>query len=189
MDGPLPLSHEQRESALKDLVGSDRVAMVEAAKLLSSDTSTTARLLELLATEARVETRHAILHALTWHRAPETWGLMVRILEDRGEDPKVRGQAAEGLAYMFPERATGTDAFEAGVKALVDASKDPSPEVRYCAAFALGAAGHPPLAPVLKALLEDSTPVPGWVGTVGDAATRALETFDLECAKRRERGP
>ena len=189
MEEPQPLSPEQREAALKDIVGPDLGAMVEAARLLSSDTSTTSRLLELLATETRVEARHAILHALTWHGAPGTWGLMVRILEDRGEDPKVRGQAAESLAYMFSERRTGTGDFEMGVKALLTASKDPSPEVRYCAAFALGATGHPPLAPVLQALRGDPTPVPGWVGTVGDAASRALETFEQECAKRRQSGP
>ncbi|WP_205525464.1 HEAT repeat domain-containing protein [Pyxidicoccus trucidator] len=170
-----PLSQEQRETALKDILGPDREAMVGAAKLLSADASTTSRLLELLEPERRIETRHAILYALSWHDDLALWGLMVRILEDRSEAPKVRGQASEGLAYLFNKVSADSREFEIAVKALLDALKDPSPEVRYCALFALGSSNHPPLIPALKEMLADKTPVEGWVGTVADAASRAIE--------------
>lgn len=173
-----PLPQEQRESALKDILGADRDAMVRAAKLLSSDKSTTSRLLELLETADRVETRHAILFALTWHTHLGLWELMLRIFADRQEAPLVRGQAAEGLAYMFHLVRADSKEFGVAVHALREALKDPSPEVRYCAVHALGATRHPPLIPVLKEMLEDQTPVEGWVGTVGDEAARAIEWIE-----------
>lgn len=173
-----PLSPEQREAALRDIMGADRSAMVEAARLLESDKSTTPRLLELLETERRVDTRQAILYTLSWHADLGTWDLMVRILSDPGEAPRVRGQAAEGLAYSFSQVSPGSREFESGVRALIDALKDPEPEVRYCSLFALGATKHPPLIPVLKEMLADLTPVPGWVGTVAHSAAGAIEGIE-----------
>jgi HEAT repeat protein len=182
------LSPEQREAALRDIMGADRSAMVEAARLLESDKSTTSRLIELLETERRVDTRHAILYTLSWHADLRTWDLMVRILSDPREAPLVRGQAAEGLAYSFSQVSPGSREFEVGVKALLDALKDPSPEVRYCSLFALGATNHPPLIPMLKAMLADQTPVPGWVGTVAYSAAQAIEGIEWAEKMRRMKG-
>ncbi|WP_157758564.1 hypothetical protein [Cystobacter fuscus] len=98
------MTEEQREAALRDIRGPDPVAIVEAAKLLSADSSTTARLLELLASEERVEVRQGILYALTWHGDVSLWDLMIRILSDQKEHPKVRGQAAECISYMFDKK-------------------------------------------------------------------------------------
>ncbi len=122
-----------------------------------------------------MEVRQGILYALSWHADLGTWDLMVRILADPQETPKVRGQAAEGLSYMFYKVPPGSREFEASVAALLEALKDPSPEVRYCAVHALGSTRHRPLIPVLEEMLLDKTPVPGWMGTVGDEAGRALE--------------
>lgn len=173
-----PLSREAREAALVDIRGQDLTRIVQAAKLLSSDPSTTSRLVPLLETEQRMEVRQGILYALSWHGDLGTWDLMVRILADTRETPRVRGQAAEGLSYMFHEVTPGSPEFEAAVAVLREALKDPSPEVRYCAVNTLGATRHPPLIPVIEAMLEDKTPVEGWVGTVADEAARALEFMD-----------
>lgn len=170
-----PLSPEAREAALTDIRGQDPEGIVRAAKLLSTDPSTTSRLVPLLESEHRVEVRQGILYALSWHADLGTWDLMIRVLSDPQETPKVRGQAAEGLSYMFHKVPPGSPEFEAGVAALRGALKDPSPEVRYCAVHALGSTRHRPLIPVIEELLEDRTPVPGWMGTVGDEARRALE--------------
>ncbi|ABF86579.1 PBS lyase HEAT repeat-like domain protein [Myxococcus xanthus DK 1622] len=160
---------------MKDIVGSDRRAIVNAATLLSGDPTTTGELLELLKVENRAEPRQGILHALSWHGDLRTWGLMVRILADDNEDPKVRGQAAEGLAYMFDLVKADSPEFELAVKTLLEALSDPSLEVRYNAIFAIGATKHPPLIPALEALLGDSTPVPGWGDTIGRKAADAIE--------------
>jgi HEAT repeat protein len=169
-------------------MGADHGAMVEAAKLLEADVSSAPRLLEFLETERRVDTRHAILYTLSWHADVGTWDLMVRILSDPHEDPLVRGQAAEGLAYTFDKVSPGSREFEVGVKALLDALKDPSPEVRYCSLFALGATKHPPLIPVLKEMLADQTPVPGWVGTVASSAANAIEGIEWAEEVRQMKG-
>ncbi len=170
-----PLSLEQRRTALTDIRGDDRGRVVEAAKVLSSDPSTTPDLVGLLATETRADVRQGVLYALAWHADLGTWELMIRILSDAAEAPNVRGQAAEGLSYMFHKVTADSEKFEAAVSALLVALKDPSPEVRYCAVNALGATRHQPLIPVLERMVEDKTPVPGWLGTVGDEARRALE--------------
>lgn len=179
-----PLPQEEREAALRDLMGPDPDAMVQAAKLLSSDGSTTPKLVELLKTEGRAETRQAILHALAWHPDLGVWDLMVSILADRNEAPAVRGQAAEGLAYRFWALETTSREFELGVNALLEALNDASPEVRYCALHALGTTGHPPLLPAMEKMLEDKTPVPGWLGTVSDEAARAIEFLGLKHRSR-----
>jgi len=182
-----PLSEAERESALNDIVGRDEEVIARAANILSADRSTTSRLLALLGGEIRPNNRVAILYALTWHADLATWGLMVRILADPREDPKVRGQAAEGLSYMFAYTRSDSQEFENAVKALVDALKDPSPEVRYCAVNALGSTGHTPLIPVLQEMLADQTPVKGWAGTVGDEAARALERLEGAHLMRRKK--
>ncbi|AGC44519.1 HEAT repeat-containing PBS lyase [Myxococcus stipitatus DSM 14675] len=174
-----PVSQEQRESSLRDILGSDRTAMVQAATLLSSDASTTSQLVELLQSERRIETRHAILYALSWHSDLKLWDLMVQMLSDSNEAPLVRGQAAEGLAYMFSKVRTVSREFEVAVNALAAALKDPSPEVRYCAVHALGTTGHPPVKTMLEEMLVDQNRAEGWVGTVGEAASRAIETLEL----------
>jgi len=177
VDQAKQLSVEEREAAFRDIRCEDLVRVVRAAKLLSDDRirSTTTRLAALLDTETRMEVRQGVLYALAWHGDLETRELMVRVVADPKEHPHVRGQAAEGLAYSFSQLAPGSGPFEAGVAALTAALHDPSPEVRYCALFALGATKHRPLIPLIEGLLGDDTPVPGWVGTVGDEARRAVE--------------
>ncbi|QRK13515.1 HEAT repeat domain-containing protein [Archangium violaceum] len=160
---------------MRDIRGSAPIAIVEAAKLLSADSSTTARLLELLPSEERVEVRHCILYALSWHGDVSLLDLMVRILADQREHPKVRGQAAECIAYLFDKVETDSKEFNAAVDALQEALRDDSPEVRYCAVHTLGATRHLPLIPVLQGMLRDQTPVEGWMGSVGDEASRAIE--------------
>lgn len=171
------LSAEEREAAFQDVRAEDLGRVVRAAKLLSDDRvpSTTTRLVALLETETRVDVRQGVLYALAWHANLETWDLMVRVLSDAKEHPHVRGQAAEGLAYSFYKLVPGSVKFEAGVAALSAALKDLSPEVRYCALFALGSTRQRSLVPLIEGMLNDRTPVPGWFGTVGDEAARALE--------------
>ncbi|QRK13884.1 HEAT repeat domain-containing protein [Archangium violaceum] len=160
---------------MRNIRGPELEAIVLAAKLLSADSSTTARLLELLTSEERVEVRHGILYALSWHEDVCLWDLVIQILSDQKEHPKVRGQAAECLSCLFDKVETDSKEFKAAVDALQQALRDDSPEVRYCAAHALGATNYLPLIPVLQGMLMDRTPVEGWMGSVGDEASRAIE--------------
>lgn len=172
--------------ALRDIRSSNGPLIIEAAKTLSKDCSTTQMLVKLLDEEVRPENRQGILYALAWHGDVTIWDRMVRTFSDIREDPRVRGQAMEAIAYMFLEEEPGSQAFEAASAALVVATRDPSPEVRYCAANTIGASGHLPLVPVLEALLTDHTEVPGWVGTVANEAARSLEWI-VGMSKQRKR--
>jgi HEAT repeat protein len=136
------------------LVGEDRVAMVEAARRLAEKEGASPKLRELLRHEQREATRHAILYALSWQRDPRAWPIFVRVLSDRSESALVRGQAAEGLAYNFHRKRKGSAAFESAFAALVSASRDASPEVRYYVAFALGASRDERALPVLRKMTK-----------------------------------
>ena len=179
---------EERDAALKDILGDDRTAMVKASNLLCYDKSTTFTLLRFLEAETRVETRHAILYALTWHGHLAQWDLMVGLLKNVQEPPLIRGQAAEYLAYNFLKVRTDSVEFKVAVDALLEALKDPSPEMRYCAVHALGNTGHPPLLPALREMLQDTTPAPGWVGTVSSQASESMEWLESMHEQRRKQG-
>ncbi|RKH72916.1 HEAT repeat domain-containing protein [Corallococcus aberystwythensis] len=173
---------------MKDILAGDPIAMVKASKLLCYDKSTTSTLLRFLEAETRVETRHALLYALTWHGHLAQWDLMVGILKNVQEAPLVRGQAAEYLAYNFLGVRTDSTEFKVAVDALLEALKDPSPEVRYCAVHALGNTGHPPLLPVLQEMRQDPTPVPGWAGTVSSQASESMEWLERMHENRLKNG-
>lgn len=165
----------ERSRALRELRGSEEVARVEAAKKLACDPSAFPDLRKLLRVEQSAVIRHAIVFALTWHDDLRSWPILVRLLTDKTESPLVRGQAAEGLAYLFHRKRRERPDFRAGVDALVVALSDPSPEVRYFAAFALGAAGDASTLHVLNKLTEDRARPAGFVGTVGDEAKAAIQ--------------
>lgn len=170
-----PLSEDQRTQALAEIVCSDRERFVAAAHVLSEDPSTRPALLELLENERRIDQRHAILYALTWHADLRDWYMMILIFADANEAPLVRGQAAEALSYAFYMVSRDSEAYRAAVDALIAGLEDPSPEVRYCAVNALGTTQDRALIPVIARMLDDHTPVPGWLGTVADEAARALD--------------
>ncbi|MDP3505725.1 MAG: HEAT repeat domain-containing protein [Myxococcales bacterium] len=179
-----------RETALRDIQSDERSLIVAAGKVLADDKASTSVLVELLGTERRPENRQAILYALAWHSdvsaVPGLWDRMVEIVADTTEHPKVRGQAAEVLAYAFLDQQPGTAAFTAAVEVLIEATKDPSPEVRYCAANTIGSSGYLPLRPHLEALLGDRDPVEGWVGSVADEAERSMEWLVAMDEQRRK---
>jgi HEAT repeat protein len=157
--------------------------MVEAAKRLATDPSLASTLLRLLRVEKRIEARQAILFALSWQDDLRTWHPLIRILANSDESPKVRAQAAEGLAYKFFRKRKGSKGFKAAVEALVAALKDPSPEVRYFAVFALGASLDRAVVPVLRRMTRDRENPTGFMGTVGEEAEEAIERIQTQRAK------
>lgn len=189
------MTPRERRRALSEIVGADPLAMVEAAKRLARDPTTAPELRALLRRERRVETRHAIVHALSWHDDLGSWPILIRLLADCGEDPMVRGQAAEGLAYKFHRKRRGTAAFELALRTLVTALDDPSPDVRYYAAFASGAAEDRRMLPKLRRMLKDHATSPTFIGTVGQEAQASIDQIEERSKKRssvpgdqRERG-
>ena len=131
------LSNRARARALEKIQDDEKVARVEAAKALASDSAAFAPLRELLRTATRPEVRLAIVFALAWQRDMRSWAIFIKILGDRNESPAVRAQSAEGLAYKFHRKRRETSGFQSAIEILVAALTDASPDVRYYAAFAL----------------------------------------------------
>lgn len=169
------LSNRARARALAEIQGDEKVARVEAAKALASDAAAFASLRELLRTATRPEVRLSIVFALAWQRDMRSWAIFIKILGDRNESPAVRAQAAEGLAYKFHRKRRETSDFQSAIEILVAALTDVSPEVRYYAAFALGASGERKVLQALRKAAKDQSTSENFVGTVGGEAINAAK--------------
>jgi len=172
------LSDRTLKRALAEIQKDDKVARVEAAKTLSTDLAAFIPLRKLLKTAARPETRLAIVFALSWHSDMRSWAIFIKILGDQNESPAVRAQAAEGLAYKFYRKRRGTSSFQSAIGLLEAVLTDPSPEVRYYAAFALGASGERGVIPALRKIAKDRSTSMSFVGTVGDEAMDAVKQIN-----------
>ena len=98
---PKPLKVEERSDAWARLQSSDKSVIVKAAHDFSGDYETTTLLRELLRTELRPDNRQGILYALAWHGDISLWSVFLEVVSNKAEAPQVRGQAAEGVAYLF----------------------------------------------------------------------------------------
>jgi HEAT repeat protein len=172
--GSNTISDRARTRALAQIQKDDEVARVEAAKMLSSDPASFVPLRKLLKVTTQWEMRLSIVFALSWQRDMRSWAIFIKILGDENESPAVRAQAAEGLAYCFYRKRRGTSSFQSAIELLEAALADPSPDVRYYAAFALGAAGEQGAVLALRRTAKDRSTSKNFVGTVGDEARDAI---------------
>jgi HEAT repeat protein len=169
------LSNRARARALAEIQEDVALARVEAAKALASESAAFIPLRKLLKTTSRPEVRLAIVYALAWQRDMRSWPILIRILGNENESPVVRAQAAEGLSYKFHRKRRETSGFRSAIKILVAALTDVSPDVRYYAAFALGASGDRTVLPALRKAAKDRSTSENFVGTVGDEARDAAK--------------
>lgn len=172
--GSNTISDRARTRALAQIQKDDEVARVEAAKMLSSDPASFVPLRKLLKVTTQWERRLSIVFALSWQRDMRSWAIFTKILGDENESPAVRAQAAEGLAYYFYRKRRGTSSFQSAIELLEAALADTSPDVRYYAAFALGAAGERGSVLALRRAAKDRSTSKNFVGTVGDEAMDAI---------------
>jgi len=95
---------------------------------------------------------------------------LIERLNDEGEDARVRGLAAEALASVAHK-----DEDDHAFHALLEALGEPAPEVRFWAAFALGAVGDARALPALERVaMRDRSTVFGH-RSVGQEAAEAIE--------------
>lgn len=172
------VSNRARSRALTEIEQAGDLVRVEAAKVLASDPAAFIPLRDLLRTETRPEVRLAIVFALTWQSDMRSWAIFVKLLGNSKDSPAVRAQAAEGLAYKFHRKRRGTSGFQSAIKILVAALTDVSPDVRYYAAFALGASGERDAIAALRKATKDRATSKNFVGAVGDEAMRALQQIN-----------
>ena len=106
----------------------------------------------------------------------------VEVLQNQEETAGLRGQAAEGLAYLFgPCAGARHDRRQrvyrvAGQKLVVTLS-DPSAEVRFWSAFALGSMRYRAALPALQKLARtDKEMFSNW-WTVGEEAADAVDSI------------
>lgn len=172
------LSNRARVRALAEIQDADHIVRVEAAKVLASDAAAFAPLRDLLRTATRPEVRLAIVYALTWQWDMRSWAIFVKLLSDLNDNPAVRAQAAEGLAYKFHRKRRGTLGYQSAIEKLVGALTDASPDVRYYAAFALGVSGERKVIAALRKATKDRATSKNFVGPVGDEAMRAVNKIE-----------
>lgn len=114
--------------------------------------------------DAAKPVRIAAVFALGMMCVSAAASVMLALVGDPVEDDELRADAAEAMAHMTDDRI-----FEA----LFAALDDPSPLVRYSAAYALGERGDSRAIAKLTALAADQATTP-W-GTVASSAESALE--------------
>ncbi len=107
----------------------------------------------------------------------------VTILQNQHESPGLRGQVAEGLAYLHgPCAAAPRDrrrrAYREAGQNLITALGDPAAEVRFWSAFALGSMRYRAALPILRKLARTDKGRFGNWWTVGDEAADAVDRIN-----------
>jgi HEAT repeat protein len=132
-------------------------------------------LLRILATSASEEARYWAVYVLGFmHASPDIAAQpLITILANQGETPRLRGQAAESLAYVCSYSAHPTEVETTLLTSLEDASA----EVRYWSAFALGQIADLSVVPALERIAAaDSSSAP-FGSTVGEEARDAVRAI------------
>jgi HEAT repeat protein len=149
------------------LADPDHALRAEAARALGSLDSPEAipALVQALRHDADAATREAAAWALGLIGTDDVIDPLLESLADSAETPSVRGQAAESLSGARNARA---------IPSLIAALDDPSPEVRYWAAFALGELSAQDALPALERLAANDTAIADRHGSVADEARAAI---------------
>ncbi|MHB2017746.1 MAG: HEAT repeat domain-containing protein [Candidatus Xenobia bacterium] len=129
--------------------------------------------------------RQAAAYALGFRRDPRAQEPLIRVVLNRQEADNVRGQAAEGLAYLGQFVDPKKKLVWGSIPPLLAVLDDPSATVRFWACFALGqlaerragrarVRGYRDLMAALQRVArEDHTVLPNW-WSVGEEAADAL---------------
>ena len=159
--------------ALEDEHLAVRVAAAEALGHMGGS-ATVQPLIHAMHDTTDVAVRVASVYALGMIGDQRAVDPLISLLGDTNEHPQARGMAAEKLGEFGDGRV---------IDPLRAALQDPSAEVRFWAAFALGELGDPRALGDLEHLAAtDRSKLPGW-GMVGEEAAAAIESIKLrECA-------
>ena len=133
--------------ALSDEAGHVRAAAAQALGDIGGEFAAAAVPdLETAVTDPEIRVRRAAVYALGMLGGESQVARLAAVLGDGSESPHVRGAAAEALADLGAAQ---------GCSALSAALADPSAEVRYWAAFALGEIGTVSDLPALSSVAEN----------------------------------
>lgn len=130
------------------------------------------RLVEVVKSSMRTETRRAAVYSLSFIGDGRAAGQLVRILMNSKEKPTIRAEAAEALITCGPSS-------NAVISALVRGLSEKSPKIRFFSAYALGQYDistvrvASQVIQALERLARDKADVRGY-GSVGAEAATAL---------------
>jgi HEAT repeat protein len=124
-------------------------------------------LLNILRQNENFEKRQAAVYALG--ALPDTTAIqaLMETLIDKNENAKVRGQAAETLAFIgkgWPQV----------ISSLLSVLQDEEVEVRFWSLYTLGQLGSLEIIPPIEKLIDDETILSDW-GSVSSEASSAIE--------------
>ena len=161
------MTQDQRRRVIAGLNARSEVDAFEAAKQVwsDSDRTLTRPLVGILLRGSRPFNRAAAAHALPALRDPKAIPALERTVSASSESPRVRGEAAEALAYFHRKESH---------RVLLRGLQDPSREVRFWCAFALSHTRDAKALLLLKRLAtKDHRIVHGW-WSVSKEATDAI---------------
>jgi HEAT repeats len=169
-------------SPIERLNGRSSIDVFEAAKeILNKDDRDTLRsVIHTLRHGKRVVNRTAAAYALNLMRGKSVIPALEKSFGNLKEHPKVRGQAAESLAHSHREKSH---------RLLRQNLSDPSKDVRFWCAYALGVMGDgEAIAPLRELVGKDHRVVRGF-WSVSREAKAAVRMIQREMRKKRGRHP
>jgi HEAT repeat protein len=168
------MTDEQIRQLISRLNGRSQVDAFEAAKVVweNAANAIVARqaankklersLLQTLKCGRRPFNRAAAAYAMQLVSSPRAVRALETVVKNKSEHPRVRGEAAEALAHRHRRKSHDV---------LLTALGDPSKEVRFWCAFALGEMVEKRAAAALEALVAtDKRVVGGWHSVAKEAA-------------------
>ncbi len=147
----------------------------------ADDATAVPRLIRDLRSSRDCEKRVAAAYTLGFFHDRRAVKPLIHVVRNRRASPRLRGQAAEALGYLFMFQ-TGRLALSTLLKEL----EDPSPEVRFWSVFALGQMGNRKAIPALTEILqEDKAILPGWWSIAKEAKAAIRQIRKRNPAARR----
>lgn len=103
---------------------------------------------------------------------------LLTTFENRSEEPKVRGQAAEGIGSILELTDGRRRQFKRATRALIGGLRDESPEIRFWCAYALGVMrAKAALEELRRVAATDTAMCPRW-WRVADEAADAITSIE-----------
>jgi len=174
------MTRDERRRIISELNGRTQMEAFEAAKLFlhDSDVRLERSLIATLRCGRRPLNRTAAAYAMQWVSTTRPIEALERSVANNSENPRVRGQAAEALIHNHRRWSHGV---------LLRAVRDPSREVRFWCAFALGQMAELKAIPALKHLVETDKRVVRGYWSVAKEAADALKHIQSEskCVRRK----
>jgi HEAT repeat protein len=175
------MTDDQVRQFVTRLKGRSQTDAFEAAKAIwdDSDNRLERPLILVLMEGRRPFNRTAAAYAMQMLTTPRTIVALERVVKNKSEHPRVRGQAAESLAHYHREKSHDV---------LLRGLADPSKDVRFWCAYALGEMAEKRALPALKLLVTKDTRVIKGFHSVGKEAADMIKCIADNAAHRRKNG-